>query len=65
MSRYFDHCSLFNAFALAVGLMAGLDAIGANATDYNSLISKPTPVVELVPTNHAPPVRIIATRQAF
>lgn len=66
MNRYFDRRPLFNAFVFAVGLMAGLGAIGgADATDYNRLASKPKPVVELVPANQGPPVRIIATRPAF
>jgi hypothetical protein len=66
MNRYFNRRSLFNAFTFAVGLMAGLGATGgADATDYNRLISKPRPVVELVPANQGPPVRIIAPRPAF
>jgi hypothetical protein len=66
MSRYFNRRLLFNAFAFAVGLMAGLGAIGAaNATEYNGLSSKPRPIVELVPANQAPPARIIAPRPAF
>jgi hypothetical protein len=65
MNRYFDRLSLFNAF-FAAGLMAGLGAIAsAKANDYNRPTSKPRPVVELVPANHAPPVRIIASRPAF
>jgi hypothetical protein len=66
VNRYFNRRLLFNAFALAVGLMAGLGAIGgANATEYNGLRAKPRPVVELVPANQAPPLRIIAPRPAF
>ena len=66
MNRHFDRRrSLFNA-SFAVWLMAGLGAIGgADATDYNRLTSKPRPVVELVPANQAPPVRIIAPRSVF
>jgi hypothetical protein len=42
MKRYFNRRLLFNAFAFAVGLMAGWGAIGgANATEYNGLSSKP------------------------
>jgi hypothetical protein len=66
INRYFNRRLVFNAFAFAVGLMAGLGAIGgANATEYNGLKSKARPVVELVPANQAPPVRIIAPRPAF
>jgi hypothetical protein len=66
MNGYFNRRLPFNAFAFAVGLMAGLGAIGgANATEYNGLSSKPRPVVELVPANQAPPARIIAPRPAF
>ena len=66
MNSYFVRRSLFNAFLFAVGLMAGLGAIGgANATDANRPIAKPRPVVELVPANQAPPVHIIAPRPAF
>jgi hypothetical protein len=65
MNRYFDRLSLVDAF-FAVGLIAGLGAIdGAKANDHNRLTSKPRPVVELVPANQAPPVRIIAPRPAF
>jgi hypothetical protein len=66
MNGYFNCCSLVHAFAFAVGLMTGLGAIGgANANDYNRLMSKSGPVVELVPANQSPPVRIIARRPAF
>jgi hypothetical protein len=66
MNRYFNRPLLVNAFAFAVGLMAGLSAIGgANATEYNGLSSKPRPVVELVPSNQDLPVRIIAPRPGF
>jgi hypothetical protein len=66
MNRYFVCRSLFNALLFAVGLMAGLGAIGgANAADSNRPIAKPKPVVELVPANQAPPVHIIAPRPAF
>jgi hypothetical protein len=66
MSRYFNRRLPFNAFALAVGLMTGLGAIGgANATEYDGLRAKPRLVVELVPANQAPPARIIAPRPAF
>jgi hypothetical protein len=66
MNRYFNRRLVFNAFVFEVGLMAGFGAIGgADATEYNGLNSKPKPVVELVPANQAPPVRIIAPRPAF
>jgi hypothetical protein len=66
MNEYFNRCSLVHAFAFAVGFMTGLGAIaGANANDYNRLTSKPGPVVELLPANQGPPVRIIAPRPAF
>jgi len=66
MNRYRNRRSFFDAVAFALGLMAGLGAIdGADATDYNRLTSKPKPIVELVPGNQAPPVRIIAPRPAF
>jgi hypothetical protein len=66
MNRNFDRRALFAAVAFALGLMAGLGAIGCvNAADYNRLTAKPRSVVELVPANQAPPVRIIAPRPAF
>jgi hypothetical protein len=66
MNRYCNRRLLFHACAFAVGLMAGLGVIGgANATEYDGLRAKPRPVVELVPANQAPPLRIIAPRPAF
>jgi len=62
MSKYFNHCPMLSALAVAIGLAAGFGASG-EAKPIDSTWGR-TPVVELVPVNRSSPMRIIANLPA-
>ncbi|MBV8526485.1 MAG: hypothetical protein JOY71_30970 [Acetobacteraceae bacterium] len=63
MTKCSNRRPLLSALAIVIGLAAGLGTIGeAKPTDYNGLITKTVPVVELTPLNKTSPARIIATQ---